>query len=305
MAELTKEKFRIVGIDKNKAEQITRPNLTYWQDAWRRLKRNKVAMISLCVLVVIILFCIIQPIIAGDKYMIQDMSIANQGSSIKHLFGTDNLGRDLFDRLWIGGRVSLIIAFVGTLVECVVGIIYGGISGYFGGKLDNIMMRIVEVLNSIPYLIVVILIAVRLGNGIVPLLIALVITGWTGIARMVRGQVMQLKESEYVMAAKTLGASPLRIIFKHMLPNTLGVIIVYITFDIPSYIFAEAFLSFIGLGIQPPQTSWGAMASAGQQVMLFYPSQLIFPSLAIAITMLSFNLFGDGLRDALDPKLRQ
>ena len=304
MAELTKEKFRIVGIDKNKAEQITRPNLTYWQDAWRRLKRNKVAMISLCVLVVIILFCIIQPIIAGDKYMIQDMSIANQGPSIKHLFGTDNLGRDLFDRLWIGGRVSLIIAFVGTLVECVVGIIYGGISGYFGGKLD-IMMRIVEVLNSIPYLIVVILIAVRLGNGIVPLLIALVITGWTGIARMVRGQVMQLKESEYVMAAKTLGASPLRIIFKHMLPNTLGVIIVYITFDIPSYIFAEAFLSFIGLGIQPPQTSWGAMASAGQQVMLFYPSQLIFPSLAIAITMLSFNLFGDGLRDALDPKLRQ
>ena len=154
MAELTKEKFRIVGIDKNKAEQITRPNLTYWQDAWRRLKRNKVAMISLCVLVVIILFCIIQPIIAGDKYMIQDMSIANQGPSIKHLFGTDNLGRDLFDRLWIGGRVSLIIAFVGTLVECVVGIIYGGISGYFGGKLDNIMMRIVEVLNSIPYLIV-------------------------------------------------------------------------------------------------------------------------------------------------------
>ena len=160
MAELTKEKFRIVGIDKNKAEQITRPNLTYWQDAWRRLKRNKVAMISLCVLVVIILFCIIQPIIAGDKYMIQDMSIANQGPSIKHLFGTDNLGRDLFDRLWIGGRVSLIIAFVGTLVECVVGIIYGGISGYFGGKLDNIMMRIVEVLNSIPYLIVVILIAI-------------------------------------------------------------------------------------------------------------------------------------------------
>lgn len=305
MAELTKEKFRVVGIDRNKAEQITRPNLTYWQDAWRRLKRNKVAMISLCVLVVIILFCIIQPIIAGDKYMIQDMSIANQGPSIKHLFGTDNLGRDLFDRLWIGGRVSLIIAFVGTLVECLVGIVYGGISGYFGGKVDNIMMRIVEILNSIPYLIVVILIAVRLGNGILPLLIALVITGWTGIARMVRGQVMQLKESEYVMAAKTLGASPLRIIFKHMLPNTLGVIIVYITFDIPSYIFAEAFLSFIGLGIQPPQTSWGAMASAGQQVMLFYPSQLIFPSLAIAITMLSFNLFGDGLRDALDPKLRQ
>ena len=305
MAEISKDKFKIVGIDKTKSEQITRPNLTYWQDAWRRLKKNKVALFSLLILAILILMCIIQPIISNGGYAILNMAEANQGPSAKHFFGTDNLGRDLFDRLWIGGRVSLIIAFVGTLVECLVGIIYGGISGYFGGKIDNVMMRIVEILNSVPYLIIVILIAVRLGNGIVPLLLALVITGWTGIARMVRGQVMQLKESEYVMAAKTLGASPFRIIMKHMLPNTLGIIIVYITFDIPSYIFAEVFLSFIGLGIQPPETSWGAMASAGQQVMQFYPSQLIFPSLAIALTMLAFNLFGDGLRDALDPKLRQ
>ncbi|MBM7833094.1 ABC transporter permease [Clostridium sardiniense] len=305
MAEISRDKFKIVGIDKTRSESIVRPNLTYWQDAWRRLKRNKVALVSLIVLIVIVLMCVIQPLIAGENYAVQNMGEMNQGPSAKHFFGTDNLGRDLFDRLWIGGRVSLIIAFVGTLIECLVGIIYGGISGYFGGRVDNIMMRIVEILNSIPYLIIVILIAVRLGNGILPLLIALCITGWTGIARMVRGQVMQLKESEYVMAAKTLGASPLWIIFKHMIPNSLGIIIVYITFDIPSYIFAEAFLSFIGLGIQPPETSWGAMASAGQQVMLFYPSQLIFPSLAIAITMLAFNLLGDGLRDALDPKLRQ
>ncbi|MDQ0150859.1 ABC transporter permease [Eubacterium multiforme] len=305
MAEISKDKFKIIGIDKTKAEQITRPNLTYWQDAWRRLKKNKVALFSLLVLAILILMCVIQPIISNGAYKIQNLAEANQGPSAKHFFGTDNLGRDLFDRLWIGGRVSLIIAFVGTLVECLVGILYGGISGYFGGKVDSVMMRIVEILNSVPYLIIVILIAVRLGNGIVPLLLALVITGWTGIARMVRGQVMQLKESEYVMAAKTLGSSPFRIIMKHMLPNTLGIIIVYITFDIPSYIFAEAFLSFIGLGIQPPETSWGAMASAGQQVMQFYPSQLIFPSLAIALTMLAFNLFGDGLRDALDPKLRQ
>ncbi|GAA0070250.1 ABC transporter permease [Clostridium sardiniense] len=305
MAEISRDKFKIVGIDKTKSESIVRPNLTYWQDAWRRLKRNKVALVSLIVLIVIVLMCVIQPLIAGENYAVQNMGEMNQGPSAKHFFGTDNLGRDLFDRLWIGGRVSLIIAFVGTLIECLVGIIYGGISGYFGGRVDNVMMRIVEILNSIPYLIIVILIAVRLGNGILPLLIALCITGWTGIARMVRGQVMQLKESEYVMAAKTLGASPLWIIFKHMIPNSLGIIIVYITFDIPSYIFAEAFLSFIGLGIQPPETSWGAMASAGQQVMLFYPSQLIFPSLAIAITMLAFNLLGDGLRDALDPKLRQ
>lgn len=303
--ELNRDKFKIVGIDKSKSETIERPNLTYWQDAWMRLKRNRVAMFSLVLLIFIVLMCAIQPLIAGDSYKVQNIYNMNEGPSAEHWFGTDALGRDVFDRLWVGGRVSLIIAFVGTVIECVVGTIYGGISGYFGGKVDNIMMRIVEMLNSIPYLIVVILISVRLGNGIVPLLIALALTGWTGIARMVRGQVMQLKESEYVMAAKTLGASPMRIIMKHMLPNTLGIIIVYITFDIPSYIFAEAFLSFIGLGIQPPQTSWGAMASEGQQMMLFYPYQVIFPALAIGLTMLSFNLLGDGLRDALDPKLRK
>ena len=305
MAEISKEKFKIIGVDKNQREEIARPNLTYWQDVWRRLKRNKLALASLMVLGIMILMCIFEPLVFQDAYKVQDMTAMNEGPSLTHLFGTDNLGRDLFHRIWIGGRVSLTIAVVGTLIECLVGILYGGISGYFGGKVDSFMMRIVEILNSIPYLIVVILISVRLGNGIVPLLLALVITGWTGVARMVRGEVMKLKESEYVMASKTLGASPMRIILKHMIPNTLGIIIVYITFDIPSFIFAEAFLSFIGLGIQPPNTSWGAMASLGQQVMSFYPSQLIFPSLAIALTMLAFNLFGDGLRDALDPKLRQ
>lgn len=305
MAEITREKFKRIGIDKNISEEINRPNLTYFQDAFRRLKKNKVAMASLIVLLILVLMCIVQPMIAGDNYKIQNLDEMNLGPSLKHLFGTDSLGRDLFDRIWIGGRVSLLIAFVGTLIECTFGILYGGISGYFGGKVDAIMMRIVEILNSIPYLIIVILISVRLGTGIIPLIIALVITGWTGIARMVRGEVMKLKNSEYVMASKALGGSSFRIILKHMLPNTIGIIIVYITFDIPSYIFAEAFLSFIGLGIQPPETSWGAMASAGQQVMLFYPSQLIFPAMFIALTMLTFNLFGDGLRDALDPRLRK
>lgn len=305
MAEITREKFKRIGIDKNISEEINRPNLTYFQDAFRRLKKNKVAMASLIVLLILVLMCIVQPMIAGDNYKIQNLDEMNLGPSLKHLFGTDSLGRDLFDRIWIGGRVSLLIAFVGTLIECTFGILYGGISGYFGGKVDAIMMRIVETLNSIPYLIIVILISVRLGTGIIPLIIALVITGWTGIARMVRGEVMKLKNSEYVMASKALGGSSFRIILKHMLPNTIGIIIVYITFDIPSYIFAEAFLSFIGLGIQPPETSWGAMASAGQQVMLFYPNQLIFPAMFIALTMLTFNLFGDGLRDALDPRLRK
>ncbi|MDP4088104.1 MAG: ABC transporter permease [Bacillota bacterium] len=305
MAEISRDKFEIIGIDKSESELIVRPNLTYWQDAWRRLKKNKVALLSLMILAVLVLLVAIEPIIAGKRYAVQNIDIANQGMSSQHWFGTDNLGRDLFDRLWVGGRVSLIIAFVGTFIECVVGAIYGGISGYFGGRIDNVMMRIYEILNSIPYMIIVILVAVRLGNGMVPLLIALCITGWTGMARMIRGQVLQLKESEYVMSARTLGASPMRIIMRHMLPNTIGLIIVYVTFDIPLYIFSEAFLSFIGLGIQPPKTSWGAMASAGQQVMQFYPTQLIFPVVAIALTMLAFNLLGDGLRDALDPKLRQ
>lgn len=305
MTELSREKFKIIGIDKSGSEQIVRPNLTYWQDAWRRLKKNKVAIFSLAVLIIILLMVYFEPIIAGSRYKTQDVDMANQGISSVHWFGTDNLGRDLFDRLWIGGRVSLNIALAGTFIEVIVGAIYGGISGYFGGRVDNILMRIVEVLNSIPYLIVVIIIAVRFGNGMFSILLALCITAWTGIARLVRGQVLSLKESEYVMAAKTLGASPMRIIMKHMLPNTIGIIIVTVTFDIPTFIFAEAFLSFIGLGVQPPMTSWGAMASAGQQVMQFYPTQLIFPAVAIALTMLAFNLLGDGLRDALDPKLRQ
>lgn len=305
MAELSKDKFKIVGINKDEMDLIVRPNLTYWQDAWRRLKKNKIAMISLVALILLIFFVLFGPAISGKNYQEQNIKLANQGPSSQYWFGTDNLGRDMFSRLWIGGRVSLSIAVIATLLEVVVGCIYGGISGYFGGKVDNVMMRIVEILNSIPYLIVVILFSVILGSGMVSLLLALCVTAWTGMARMVRGQVLQLKESEYVMAARTLGASPMRIILKHMIPNTIGVIIVYITFDIPSFIFAEAFLSFVGLGIQPPETSWGAMVSAGQGVMEFYPFQLWIPAIAISITMLAFNLLGDGLRDALDPKMRQ
>ena len=303
--EISKEKFRHVGINEGESQAIVRPSMTYWQDAWRRLKKNKVAMISLVALILLVILVLFGPAISGKNYQTQNLKIANQKPSGEFWFGTDNLGRDMFSRLWVGGRVSLSIAVIATLLEVVIGCIYGGISGYFGGKVDNVMMRIVEILNSIPYLIVVILFSVILGSGMVALLLALCVTAWTGMARMVRGQVLQLKESEYVMAARTLGASPMRIILKHMIPNTIGVIIVYITFDIPSFIFAEAFLSFVGLGIQPPETSWGAMVNAGQGVMEFYPYQLLIPALAISVTMLAFNLLGDGLRDALDPKMRQ
>ncbi|TDT61064.1 ABC transporter permease [Fonticella tunisiensis] len=305
MLELNKEKFQIIGCENEDAEAILRPNITYWQDAWRRLKQNKLAMFSMAILMIIVLMTIIGPYLTKYKFDEQFTNISNQRPSAEHWFGTDQLGRDMFARTWVGGRISIAIGIIGTIIEVIVGCIYGGISGYYGGLVDDIMMRIVEVINSIPYLIVVILVSVVLGQGLGSLIIALVITGWVGIARIIRGQVMQLKESEYVLAAQALGSDPGRIITRHLIPNTIGVLIVYVTFSIPGFIFAEAFLSFIGLGVQPPMTSWGAMAAFGQTVFEFYPHELFFPAAAICLTMIAFNLLGDGLRDALDPKLRQ
>jgi oligopeptide transport system permease protein len=297
--------FRHVELDTEKSEAVVRPSVTYWQDAWRRLKNNKVAITCMFFLIFIVLMCIFVPILSTHSYTEQLTSRTNEGPSWDHLFGLDDLGRDIFTRLWMGGRVSLLIGLVGTLVSLLVGAVYGGISGYLGGIVDDAMMRIVEVLVGIPYLIVVMIVSMILGKGMNSLIIALCITSWTDLARIVRGQVLSLKESEYVLAAKTLGVSPIKIILKHLLPNTLSVIIVNTTFSIPGFIFAEAFLSFVGMGIQPPNTSWGAMAALGQQQMSYYPHELIFPALAISLTMLAFNLLGDGLRDALDPKLRQ
>lgn len=306
MAELSKDKFQIIGCDNLDAEGMVRPSMTYWQDAWRRLKKNKVATFSMILLIIMVFMCLFGPFMTKFKFNIGDSSVLNQGPNGTHWFGTDSLGRDMFARIWVGGRVSIIIGFIGAIVDTVVGVTYGGISGYKGGLVDDIMMRIIEILGSIPYLVLVILMRCIINvSGLFPLILAMTVTGWIGMARMVRGQILQIKEQEYVLAAKALGADSSRIIAKHLVPNTLGIIIVEITFDIPALIFGEAFLSFIGLGVRSPQTSWGALASAGQQQMMFYPYQLLFPSLAIAIIMLSFQLFGDGLRDALDPKLRQ
>lgn len=302
---ITREMFRPSKMDSSLSEAVVRPNISYWQDAWRRLKNNKVAIFCLFFLIFIVLMCVFQPILSSHSYMEQLTSRTNEGPSIEHWFGLDDLGRDIFTRVWIGGRVSLMIGFVGTLVSLIIGSVYGGISGYFGGIIDDAMMRLVEILVGIPYMIVVIVVSLVLDKGMNSLIIALCITSWTDLARIVRGQVLSLKESEYVLAAKTLGVSPFKIIIKHLLPNTLSVIIVNTTFAVPGFIFAEAFLSFIGMGVQPPNTSWGAMAALGQQQMSYYPHELIFPALAISLTMLAFNLLGDGLRDAFDPKLRQ
>jgi len=306
MVELSKEKFQIIGCDNLDSEGILRPSMTYWQDAWRRLKKNKVAMVSLVLLGLMVLMTIIGPMIGKFEYQATNNDMLNMKPNSTYWFGTDSLGRDLFSRIWVGGRISITIGIVGAIVDTVVGTIYGGIAGYLGGIADDIMMRILEILVSIPYLVLVILIRVLMDQGgMAPLIIAMTITGWCYMARLVRGQLLQIKEQEYVLAAKALGANASRVIAKHLVPNTLGVMIVAITFDIPGFIFAEAFLSFLGIGVQSPMTSWGALASAGQQNLMFYPYQLIFPAVAISLTMLSFNLLGDGLRDALDPKLRQ
>lgn len=297
--------FTIIGVSED-GEIPSRPRVGYWSDAWRRLRENKVAFVALIILLVMVFFIIFGPAISGYEFEQIDSSAINQAPSKEHWFGTDDLGRDLFARVWQAGRVSIIIGILGAVVASVVGSIYGGIAAYFGGVVDDVMMRIVEVLLSIPYLIIVILISVITDSkSLGTMLIALTLTGWCGIARLVRGQMLQLKSQEYVLAAKALGVSPMKIIMKHMIPNTIGMIIVAITFDIPGYIFSEAFLSYVGLGIQPPSTSWGALASAAQQNFMFYPYQLLFPALMIALTMLSFTLLGDGLRDALDPKLRK
>lgn len=300
------EKFQIIGTDDFSADIIARPKVGYWADAWRRFKENKIAMIALVVMLILVVMVIFGPAISGYNFEEMDTSAINQTPNAEHWFGTDSLGRDLFARVWQGGRISIIIGLVGAVVASVVGSIYGGIAAYFGGIVDDIMMRIVEVLLSIPYLIIVILISVVTDSkSMGTMMLALTLTGWCGIARLVRGQMLQLKSQEYVLAANALGVSPFKTIMRHMIPNTIGIIIVAITFDIPGYIFSEAFLSYIGLGIQPPNTSWGALASAAQQNFMFYPYQLFFPSIMIALTMLSFTLLGDGLRDALDPKLRK
>ncbi|MCR1898448.1 ABC transporter permease [Irregularibacter muris] len=303
--EIQEELFEVIGYDKEVSDAIARPSITYWQDAWRRLKKNKVAMLSMLLLILIGLACAFIPVFSKMNFKEQAIELANQGPSMAHWFGMDELGRDIFVRIWVGGRVSMLIGLIGAFVSLIVGATYGGISGYFGGIVDDIMMRIVEVIVGIPYMIIVILVSISLGKGLTSLIIALCITSWTGLARLVRGQVLQLKESEYVLAAQMLGSTPIKIVFKHLLPNTLSVIIVNLTFQVPGFIFSEAFLSFIGLGVQPPYTSWGAMASLGQQQMTYYPHELFFPAVAISVTMLAFNLLGDGLRDALDPKLRQ
>ncbi|MEY8296749.1 MAG: ABC transporter permease [Emergencia timonensis] len=303
--ELTRDLFTFVEQDDAGAEKMYAPSISYWQDAWRRLKQNRVAMASLLFILVLTAFAIVAPMMSSSTHSDVDFGVMNQGLSAEHWFGTDNLGRDLWCRVWMGARVSLFIALVAAVVQSTIGIIIGGVSGFFGGKIDLFLMRASDIIDSIPFLVYVILIMMIMGSGMAPIIIAFALTGWIRMARLVRGQALSLKESDYVMASKGLGGSNMRIIIKHMVPNMLGVIIVTLTMSIPTAIFTEAYLSYIGIGLQPPLTSWGQLANIGATVIKTYPYQMIIPAIFISLTMLSMQLFGDGLRDALDPKLRK
>lgn len=298
------DRFKLVDTTKLNSDEIVRKNISYFKDAWRRLKKNKVAMTAMGFIIAITIMAIIGPYLSGQDDITIVAANKNIAPNSTYWFGTDGVGRDIFTRLWKGTRVSLMIAVTATAVQVIVGAIYGGIMAYFGGIIDEVMMRIVEVLNSIPSLIFSLIMIVVLGNGYIPLITALCITAWTGTARMVRGQILKLRESEYVLAAEALGASPFRVIMKHLLPNTISFIIYDVATTVPSIIFSETILSFLGIGLQPPDYSLGSLLSTGEEAMMFYPYQLIVPSIVLCILMLAFNIFGDGVRDALDPQLR-
>lgn len=296
--------FVIQGTENEFTDQIISNPVSYWKITLRRFVTNRVALVSAFILLIIIILCVIGPSLSGYGFEDINMQIKNSSPNKEHWFGTDQLGRDLFTRVWRGGRVSIIIGVVGAVISAVIGCIYGGIAAYFGGWVDMVMMRIVEIISSIPNLLLVILISVVLDSkSIGTLMFALLITSWCGLARLVRSEMLRISKSEYVMAARLMGVSSFKIVLTHLIPNCMSTIIVNLTFRIPDLIFAEAFLSYVGLGVQSPETSWGALASAASTVYMFYPYQLVFPTLMIALTMLCFILIGDGLRDAMDPKL--
>ncbi len=286
-------------------DEMARPETTYFKDVWRNFKKRKTALVSFFILVLLVLMVLFGPLMTRYNYYSNDYNAANQPPNSVHWFGTDSLGRDLWTRVWVGGRVSLLIAILATIIPYMIGMTVGGISGYVGGRLDMFIMRTVDVLMGIPGMIYNILLIMVLGSGnISTLIIAFTITGWLGSARSTRGMVLQLKAREFIMASETLGASKARIIFDHLIPNTLGISVVGMTMMIPGVIFAEAFLSFIGLGIAPPNPSWGQLIKEASEVFKQYPYRFIIPCAFVSLTMLCFNLMGDGLRDALDPKLR-
>ena len=299
---LTADLFEPLSEEEKNSEFIAAKSKTYLQDAWTRFKKNKLALAGLAFIIVITVLAITVPMFSPFEYDMMDLTSVNLLPSFTHPMGTDKFGRDIFVRIMYGARISLSVGFASAFICLFIGIVYGGIAGYVGGKVDMILMRIVDILYSIPTLLIVILIMLIFGSNIVSILIGLCATSWMGMARLVRAQVLTLKEQEFALAAYVLGASKMRILFKHLIINCMGPIIVNVTLMVPSAIFTEAFLSFVGIGISAPAASWGTLANEARSLIESQPIQIIWPVASICITMLSLNFIGDGVSDAFDPK---
>lgn len=277
----------------------------YLKNSWDRLSRNKFALTGLATLVILILFATFAPMLANRTYYETNLCLKNMPPSSQFWFGSDELGRSIFVRVWWGARISLFVGITAAFIDMLLGIFYGGFAGLWGGKVDEIMMRLADMLSSLPHLLITILLTVIMQQGVWTILLAITLTGWINMARITRAEVLCLKQQDFITAAVAMGAGKMRILLRHLLPNCFGPIITTMTLTIPHAIFTEAFLSFLGLGVQAPIASWGTMAADGLPALSFYPWRLFFPAAFISTTMLAFNLLGDGLRDALDPRLHQ
>ena len=283
-----------------RSKELTLSSIPTKPNVRQRFLHHPLGLTGMALLFPILLLIFLGPSLSGYSYEALHLASKNQPPSPQFWFGTDDLGRDIFTRIWYGARISLSVGLLAAVIDLGIGLLWGGVSGLRGGRLDEVLMRCADILYSLPYLLIVILLTVVLGSGLSSLLVAITLTGWITMARIVRGQILLLKEMDYIMAAKALGASQTRLLFSHLLPNAMGPILITLTLTVPSAIFAEAFLSFLGLGIQAPLASWGTMANEGLPALQFYPWRLFFPALLISQTMLAFHLIGEGLKFAFD-----
>ena len=303
--EFLPDDFEFVGSKQDITKDSVTPSLPAWKDALNRFKKNKGAVVGLVCIVIIALMAIFAPMFSSWEFDAIDTSLANISPNGTHFFGTDAYGRDLFVRTWEGTRVSLFIACVAILIDVIIGMTYGLISGYFGGRVDSILQRIQEIINSIPTLVILTLLLMVMKSSLFTIIIALSFTEWIGMSRITRAQVLRIKEEEFVLASRTLGASDFFIIFKEILPNIYSQMIIMVMMSIPNAIFYEAYLSFVGLGLPIPQASLGTLINDGFASITIYPYMMVIPVVIFSILMLSFNLLGDGLRDALDPTMKE
>lgn len=297
--------FRKLSKEEKNDEFIAIESQTFMQSVVKDFKKNKRALIGLIILIVVITMAILGPVFAPYSYDEQNMALRNAHPSAEHWFGTDKMGRDIFVRILYGARISLGVGLMAAVVNLVIGTLYGGIAGYVGGKVDMVMMRIVDIIYSVPSMLYIVLIMLWLGAGVGSIMLGISITCWIGMARIVRQEVKSLREQEFTMAAFVLGASSKRILIKHLLVNAMGPIIVNVTLQVPQAIFTEAWLSFLGVGISAPKASWGTLCEAARELIQVYPMQTVYPLVAICITIISFNFVGEGLERALDPKRKR